>query len=260
MHTDHHNLLNSPTSFSAITDNRQHTKLRVNKLPNTFTLHPTPEYIGKNLVPIPTGWSLAYGTGPQIITLDSTVTFNGNPSIRMAPHTSADMNTARECDSKWISCKPGDHVVFRAWVKNGAHSNTVYTGARIGIDFYCGNVPKGATGVVDGQPHGLYKVGDVWHSQGNATWVAGGWDYTNYRTFVDTPASDFLLPWGNDVWTLLEWDVIVPSKVYTQNYEAVPIAPQQICGMLAWMDVREVTDNANAWFANTELYINPTTT
>jgi hypothetical protein len=172
-------------------------------------------------------------------------------------------------NSLWIRVHPGDHLVFRVYAKTGALANTDHTtGARAGIDFYCSTAPTGETGVVDGQPHG-YKYdtdgthtgASTWYSDGDASYVDGQWDYINYQTFVDTALSDFLLPWGNgDDWTLLEWDVVVPLKTYTQNYEAVTISPQQISGVILWLDCRNVADAANAWFADPALYINPTDT
>jgi hypothetical protein len=212
-----------------------------------------------NLLPI-TAWNMQYDTAPYIYFYpDTDVQHDGSNSIRSEPHTSADVNHAREINSGWIPVKPGDRILFRAWVKTATLTNTDHTtGGRIGIDFYCGRLPAGVTvGVVDGQPHGYYYIGGAWYSRGDASYVDGAWDYANYQTFDDVPLSDFLLPWGND-WTQLEWDVFVPTKVYTQNYEADAIEAQQICGIIAWMDCRNVGDAANAWFADTELYINPT--
>jgi hypothetical protein len=223
-----------------------------------------------NYAPAWTGWDLTiHDTEPYIVSEDATVLGpSGANSIKVEPHVEGvDDNTAREVNSLWIPARPGDHLIFRVYAKTGALENTDHTtGARAGIDFYCATVPSDETGVVDGQPHG-YKydtdgshvgVGE-WYSDGDASYVDGAWDYTNYQTFVDTIISDFLLPWGNgDAWHLLEWDVVVPLKTYTQNYEAVAITPQQICGVILWLDCRNVADAANAWFADPVLYINPT--
>ena len=214
----------------------------------------TSKYSGANYAAIPNGWDLTYGTGPQIMALDYGTTHSGTPSIRLARHTSADQNYAREVNTPWITVSPGDHVVFRAWVKTGALANSNYdTGAFIGIDFY------GKTGILDTQPHGWYQVNGIWHSHGDKNWVNNRWvDYPN--TFSDVPASKFSMRWGNSQWTLLEWNLIIPSRTYTTTLPyGTPMGhSEQICGMIAWLGARTVSDNAYAWFADTQLYINPT--
>lgn len=214
-----------------------------------------------NVAPAWSGWSLAYGAPPYICFEDSTVKApSGANSLRLEPHTSADTNTGREVDTPWIHVHPGDHIVFRVYAKTGNHANpTIYTGARIGIDFYVSSVPAGYWGVVDAQPHGYYYTSGNWYSHGDANYVAGAWDTVNYQTFADVAVSDFKLPWSsNSSWTLLEWDITVPTKTYSQNFQAYAITPQQISGMIAFLDAREIGDEANAWFADPELYINPT--
>jgi hypothetical protein len=212
----------------------------------------TPTFSGINLASIPSGWDLTYGSGPQIIALDYTVTHNGNPSIRLDPHTAADINVARECNSYWITAKPGDHIVFSAWVKTTASSDKVpYDGARLGIDFY------GSNGILDTQPHGYQQVNGVLVSKGTQNYVTNGWvDYSG-DGFVDTPVSQFVVPWNHDTWTLLKWDVTVPKMVYSFQTNGVSCTPQQICGCIAYLDARQVTDSAYAYFADIQLYINP---
>jgi hypothetical protein len=222
----------------------------------TILQAPTANAADTNLAPIPSNkWG--FGTN-QIIFNDTTVLHNGNPSLRIEPHTSADQNYAREINREWLQTKPGDNIVFKAWAKTETAVNTAYTGARIGIDFYVSQKPAGSHAVVDGQPHGYSTINGVWSSKGNATYIYPNWDYTNYQTFVDTPVSQFLKPFADDGWVQLVWNVTVPSKVYTQNYDAVPITPQQISGFIAWMDVREPSSTADVWFSDVELYINPT--
>jgi hypothetical protein len=152
--------------------------------------------------------------------------------------------------------KPGDRIVFKVWVKTGAFANANHsTGARIGIDFY------GNSGILDTQPHGYQQVNGVWVSKGDKHWVSGiinSWvAYPN--TFNDVPLTDFLLPWGHSEWALLEYDLIVPTRLYNAtlpNGVVLP-KPETINGVIAWLDCRNVSDNAYAWFADAELYINP---
>jgi hypothetical protein len=210
----------------------------------------------ENLAPFPGDvWDLTFGNPPYIVSVDSTVQrVPGTNSIKVAPHVAGvDMNGARETNTKWLACSPGDHIRFTMWAKTAALANTDHsTGARLGIDFY------GNSGILDTQPHGYYPVGGVWYSRGNAHYVYPSWDYVNYQTMVDVALSQFLLPWNND-WTQLQWDVIVPSKSYTQTTSGTPCAAQQINGMIIWFDCRNVTDNANAWFSEPIVVKNPTT-
>lgn len=209
-----------------------------------------------NLLPLLTGWDMTYGTGKQIYSFDTVVTYNGSVTIKSCPHTSEDENYARELNSQWIRVSPGDHVVFRALVKTDNFPNLNHsTGARIGIDFY------GNSGILDTQPHGYKNSTSGWYSDGDAHWISGdinGWINYPY-SFNDTPLSKFLLPWGNSSWKILEWDIIVPSRTYSVKLpDGIPIGKYElITGMIAWFDCRNVSDNANAWIANTELYINP---
>ena len=133
----------SMTSYGtvAITPTSSHAPTASPTTPPKVTPTPSPSpiitYIGTNLAPILDGWDLTYGNPPYIVALDNSVTYNGNPSIRVGPHTSADKNYAREVNTLWIRVHPGDHVVFRVWAKTSNLVNTNYdTGAFCGIDFY----------------------------------------------------------------------------------------------------------------------------
>jgi hypothetical protein len=226
---------------------------------------PTPSPIsGTNLAPIPDGWDLTYGsTGPYIYSIDYSVTYNGQPSIKSAPHVvGVDLNNARECNTPWIHVHPGDHIVFRAWVKTEAYTISSHgDGARIGIDFY-------SNGIVDTQPHGeLINTGATsyaypnYHSSGDwhYIWAYEPTPWVDYRptSFVDTVESTYRIQWGASDWTMVEWDVIVPSRSYTIRTDGTAINSCQINGIIAWLDCRDAIDGASAWFANTQLYINP---
>jgi len=189
----------------------------------TPTPTPTPTSTLKNLAPIPTAWALTYGTGPQITHLDTSVTYNGNPSIRIDRHTIADMNSARECNSGGYSIKPGDRVVFSCWMKttaSGYGDTNPYSGARIGIDLYASSTRIGAL---------------------------------QSATYPDTDVGVRLnyVNWGTSQWTKRTIDFVVPQTIGG----ATPT------GMILWLQVWSSTygstDPGQAWFANTELYINP---
>ena len=181
-----------------------------------------------NVVPInnlqqPIKWELTYGTGPQIIHLDSTVTYNNQASIRIDRHTITDINSAREINSDGISAKPGQHIVFTCWMKtteSGYGDTNPYSGARIGIDFYR-----------NGQ-----RIGSV-----------------QSPTYPDTDQGVRInyVNWGTSQWTQRTIDFTVPQT----------ISGQTPSGMILWMQVWSSTygstDPGHAWFANAQLYINP---
>jgi hypothetical protein len=194
-----------------------------------------PTFNPGNLAVIPDDWGLTYGSGPQIIFLDySVVRTAGKPSIRLESHTSADVNTARECDGTWYSCKPGDHIVAKCWIKTDsntpAENANPYHGARIGIDFY---VPMG-----DGVHIGI-----------------------EFSRPNDSDPLSVAVPWNTPTWTLRTWDLVVPSTIYTKAWDGTPIPPTPITQFVLWMQGIQLNDGTakgNAWFADAELYINPT--
>jgi hypothetical protein len=197
-----------------------------------------------NLAMIPDDWHLTYGTGPQIIFLDYDVVHTpGNPSIRLEAHTSADANTYREIDGPWLNANPGDHVVTRVWIKTGISSTgdtRSFVGGRLGADFYI-HAHTATYGDVYGVP---------WRS--DAAWDNDGIYPKN-------------VVWGKD-WTLVEFDIILPTRSYSyvgisrpEIPAGTPIAcdPVQLDSFVLWLDAREIGDLGKVWFADAELYINP---
>jgi len=223
------------------------------------TVKPANPSSSTNLAPIPDAWgsyselgSVNYGTGVQITHLDTSVTFNGQPSIRIDAHTSADMNTYRECDSNCLSIKPGDHVTISIWIKTGGtHSDANYAhetggvyGARIGGDFYAdGQQVDGFTS--SGGPNNAFSM--VPYTPNGPNWVStkGTASGTNVM----------FVPWGSD-WTQQTWDFIVPSQYYTQDQmTGQSIPPSQISGVILWLDARETTYPYPVWFADAQVHI-----
>jgi hypothetical protein len=196
-----------------------------------------------NLAVIPDDWNIGFGNGPQIIFLDYTVVHTlGKPSIRLEPHTSADVNTARECDGTWYPVKPGDHIVAKCWIKTDNSTPTEnadpYHGGRIGIDFYA-PLGNGHITIVDGLPG-------------------------NVNPYFGDPGANHLaamVHWNTSVWTLKTWDIIIPSVIYTKDVLGNTIPATPITQCVLWMQAMQVNDGTalgNAWFADAELYINPT--
>jgi hypothetical protein len=124
----------------------------------TPTPTPTPERPVGNLLAIPDSF---YETQYwSYISIDTEVYRSYPSSIRL----DADYERGtRECISYWINVFPGDHIYFGAWCKTSNDvTNTVYTGGRIGIDFYAGEWDD--VHVVDGLPHDYTVIDGVWCS------------------------------------------------------------------------------------------------
>jgi hypothetical protein len=187
---------------------------------------PTPGPSAKNLAPITSGFYMTFGTSPQYAFLDYAVTRNGNPSIRLQ----ADATGYREIDGYWYDVKPGDKIYAAAWIKTAdstpADDNNALLGARIGMDLY-GVLPSGQMVQVDSYPHG----GDE-----------------HYASVVR---------WNTPDWTHKTWNITVPSTYFTTTIWGDSISPTQISQVVIWLDGRPTNSGANAWFADTELYINP---
>jgi hypothetical protein len=175
---------------------------------------------------------------PNIFFLDATVTHDGHVSIRSEPHVEGvDANKARECYATIIPVKPGDHIVAKCWMKiDDGRPYDPFSGARIGIDLY--NTAGGKN----------YILSSV-HSP----------------TYPDTDEGIIAnyVHWGTQGWVQRTIDFIVPSDYFTHDYrrnEEIPTT--QVNAVIMWMQVWSSTyygsEPGNAWFADPELYINPT--
>ncbi len=204
------------------------------------TSTPTSVPNANNLEPLTAFYSDMNGAASSYACIDNTVLHNGDPSIREGPDY---VRQTREVDGAWLNVKPGDHIVFSCWIKTAAFS-TSYTwgeGGSIGMDFYIhsnlgyGIATLNSAGDQAGHPNNSENVNDVCR-----------------------------VKWGHD-WTLVTWDINVPTQFFnyvTISSNSLPYAPYtcnsvQIDSMVPWFEVRGVTDNAYAWFADPTLYINP---
>jgi hypothetical protein len=168
--------------------------------------------------------------------LDSSVTFNGDVSIRLDPHTSADVNTARECDGTWLNCEPGDVISTSIWIlcaNSSIGDTSPYDGARMGMDCYAHT--SAGYGIVDGYPQ-------------------------SYSSNQSTEHLDMMVTWGSNTWTQKTLTYIIPSTYYTNDEtNGRTCNPVQIDSFVLWLQVMTPTDKGLAWFADAELYITPTT-
>ncbi len=172
--------------------------------------------------------------------LDYSVLHNGNPSIRAGPDY---VRGTREVDGTWISVNPGDHIVMSAWIKTAPYSSSVlFSGAQIGFDFY----------ISSSQGAGIATIDAAGHQAGHPNEVEIANDYSGLTGGIT------YVKWGSD-WTLITWDFYVPTTYYSYvtRSSVLPCNPVQIHSMVMWLAGREPTANANIWFADTALYLNP---
>lgn len=207
-----------------------------------------------NLAHIPDAWghydgtTVYYSDGPQIVFVDNSVTHNGNPSIRIDPHVEGvDKNKYREVNLGYIPVQPGDHIVFKVWIKTG-HST-------LDDDANYGN-----GGIMLFDYHGANgRLSE--HSSDNPRCDVE--PYQTWTTYLNDPSR--YVPFNSD-WTLRTLDTIVPdfviddkSIVDANTFSfAVPtgIYPVfQASGYIVEPNLQQ--DQGVVWFADAELYINP---
>lgn len=173
-------------------------------------------------------WDLTYSDHPQYAFIDTTVTHNGHSSIRIEQETA---DGVREIDlENPVPVNVGDHVYFSMYIKTEASTTgsdgNHWMGARIGADMYAAS---GLVGI-DTLPRTDQQVYDNW------------------------------VPYGTSEWILRVWDFIVPSTYYTENLNNEQLSPaQQIRYVWPWLQVIPYADEGAAWFADPEIYINPST-
>jgi hypothetical protein len=92
---------------------------------------------GENLIINPdfsqseTGWDFHHYVSPQYIFVDTTQKHNGVASVRLDTTAYIDRSI---WPSYRIAVIPGQHIVFKSWVKVGPNPVSSYGGARLGID------------------------------------------------------------------------------------------------------------------------------
>lgn len=196
-----------------------------------------PLSVGDNLAPIPTKWGYYDQFGkiindglnnPQVCFLDyNVVRTPEQPSIRFeGPRGSPAPN---EVNFDFISCSPGDRVLFRCWINS--ESSPVGHGAIIGLDVYGSQRLWEVAPQTSGDDQDSFDSPKTW----SYVWV----------------------PYGSD-WTLIELDFIVPDKeFYVDDYGNLRSpSPQTIRGFIPWITASyRDAETANVWFADIEIYV-----
>lgn len=197
-----------------------------------------------NLGDVPYDWGqysvygrVTFGPDPQICFVDNAVLHNGHSSIRIDPPLASNPTKSREVNSKWIAIKPGDHIVFKCWIKTGTiagytfnpNNAATFKGARIGVSYYSSTA----------------FINDICGPHGT----------------LPNPPADTLanwVTWNTAGWVQKTIDFIVPKTVLNRSTGAYQVP----CGIIAWMQVWSYPNNSpttlgSGWFADAELYINP---
>ncbi len=180
---------------------------------------------------------VTFGADPQICHLDNSVLYNGHVSIRLDPPFASDPEKPREVNGKWIPVKPGDHIIFKAWMKvdyvagyqfSPEDANT-WRGARIGVSYY------GSTGIIEDiiGPSGALPASAA---DSMACWVL----------------------WNTSGWVQKTMDFVVPETVPDRATGTLEVP----VGIIPWFQVlgypnNQPTSLGSGWMADAELYINP---
>jgi hypothetical protein len=217
----------------------------------TPTPTPTPTPGGNNIATIPSYWTNKWrgiGGDPYIY---YPVTWQGQTCIKISP----DPNYAAWAQScGWMGLneldgmtnnvftpvKPGDHVVFKAWI--WVEPSTV------------------------GRGGGLYMAIDIGGANGRIEELQGA----NAEPVYPTPPSEgrLLVSWGSSHWVQLTIDFIVQNVYYGdhnkdigggyQGYDRGEAAtPTWICPWFQLLNFESYEEGASAYVYGTELYINP---
>jgi hypothetical protein len=225
-------------------------------------------YTGPNLAGVPAGtiaaatqatWGFYWwttevysahgGTSPPNDHLDTSVLYNGLPTIRL---DYSPTGAQRELDMNWMSISPGCRVIMYSMVQTDnsteGRSNTDKAwGARSGIDLMDSNgynLGAGQTpykNVVEVSIDGIGSSGSANVPQNLMPAYGGG--TTGMASGPNAFSSNqHALPWGNPTWTPQLFDFIVPSGFNTSI-------------IAAWLSATSYTDQGHAWFAPLYFYI-----
>ena len=202
---------------------------------------------GPNLTPIPTAWTTADTGlingigGSAAVTEDTTVTYNGQPTIKIQCGASTPYPNDYEADSSWIAVTPGDHIVFSGYIElTAATVDEGLNGAVLDIDFY-GNGPSGSGRICGCQS----PSGDTWT-------VQNGWP---------SDWASEIVHYGTTTWAYYSINLVVQNTYEADGFGG-PNSAGTVCtptGIIPCLFIytASTSERATAHFADTQLYINP---
>jgi hypothetical protein len=210
----------------------------------------TPQSSVNNLATTPTFWRCSYSG--QMLAIGSSdaataasisypVTKGGQTAIELRHNPTVLVYGGpndRELDGAWTPIRPGDHIVYSAylWADPSSIGDTFWrAGANFGLDFYSNN--------------------------GRICEIATPTGITSYPNWPSSMSQTVVSP-GSGGWVHIKIDFTVQSQYLADPYTGgqpadVMITPTGIVPWINWVSSNPSAESAKMWIYGTELYINP---
>lgn len=185
----------------------------------TTTPYPTTQYSGNNLAAIPSGWDLSG---------------NGLPQSEWFAHI--DYSVLGPSGNPSIRLDP-DQAGTERDIFPVDYWQTVKPGDHIIFSIWI-KTSSSSLGLNGDSSYGG-RIGIDFYDP-----VNGDQYGINRQYSVPLTRAGSFVPWGTSTWTQFTYDVTVP-------------AGSHINGMIPWIQVLQINDQGQAWFADAQLYINP---
>jgi hypothetical protein len=131
-----------------------------------------------------------------------------------------------ELDGKIVSVKPGDHIVYKAWIWTDA--STVGGGG------------------------GCYMAVDAYGASGRICELRGSGGIPQYAT------PRLIVPWGSGAWVQLTMDFYIQPTYKADGYlTRGTIVPTGIIPWFQSLNYKYYTEGAAVYIYGAELYVNP---
>jgi hypothetical protein len=213
--------------------------------PNSGTIISLPPPIGKNNLAVLPDFFLGTGWDIDGIYTKYPVTWQGKANCIEMDYSntaaSPDNNRIGELDGHWLAIKPGDHIVWRAWLYAEDQTSgdiSPWRGAILHLDLYDDK-----------------RIAEIGGTQGQPSYIPS----TN--TWVDRTGCVAIR--GTNQWILAEIDFIVQSQYEADGFGSYPAGelhtPKSFVVIVlngASSDYVS-TERGRIWIWNPELYINP---
>lgn len=165
----------------------------------------------------------------------------GNPSLSLNATDPDGNNPDREYNSAIIPVNAGQHIVYSCWIKiteSGLDENRPWLGARIGIDFF--------------DSHRIIALqSSTWAGQNSYLYP----EIPNWSDLSEQAVWNNFVNWGTVGWQKRTIDFIVPSSMPSDGRYYPLGETHSPTAMIVWMQVGDSSDPGQAWFADSELYI-----